>query len=242
MSDLAYALNRDGDREAAAALYEKLIATNEKLFGTESFEVVAPMQFLAFVREDQDDPASAIDLARRAAAATAAALGPEHPETFTSQSILAGLLRRTKEEESVAEAERIYSAVLEGRIATLGASQPDTLSTFENLADVLTARGDTQGARKLTLRRLDAMGKAVGSDNTGYAFELFVAASQFFLADDNTTALPLAERCFLIREDAFGIENKETQAALQLLVSINRALGNTEDAEELSTRLIPDES
>ena len=62
------------------------------------------------------------------------AIGANHPDTLTSRSNLADLLRELRRPE---EAEAEYRAVLEARARVLGSDHPDTLTSRSNLADLL---------------------------------------------------------------------------------------------------------
>ncbi len=238
MLDLAYALNSQKKFPQAEEVYRKVLAAREKSLGPDHEETLNPVIMLAFVREDQDDYPGAIALARRAFASSERAVGPDAPPTLAQATILAGLLTRSKSPENLDEAEILTRKVLETRIRTIGAAQPDTLDSFERLGELLEARGDTEGAKKLVLRRLEEQGKAVGADDTGYAVNLFIEASRLLLADDNETARGLADRCLKIREAKLGAGDLQTIEARGLLAGIYGALDDRKEAEALQRRNI----
>lgn len=238
MSDLAAALLWQKKIAEAEALYQKILTAREKSLGPDDEKTVSIVQMMAFVKEDQKDYPGAISLARRALASAERRDGPDAPKTLAATTLLAGLLERSKTPANLDEAETLTRKVLETRIRTIGAAQPDTLQSFENLARLLKAKGDKAGATKVTLRLLDEQGKAVGADDTGYAFQLFIVASNLFVDDDNQNARGLAERCLKIREAKLGADNPDTLATMELLTSIYNALDETEKAETLARRTL----
>ena len=78
-------------------------------------------------------------LLKRALAARERVLGPEHPDTLTSVSNLAVLL---KNKGDTAGAEPLYRRALAARERVLGSEHPDTLETLNNLAALLKGKGD----------------------------------------------------------------------------------------------------
>jgi len=232
--DLAYALGAQKQFTEAEDLYRKVYEARKKSLGPDHDDTVNPLQMLAYLREDQDDYSGAIELARQALASSQRALGPEAPPTLIAGTILSGLLDRSDSPANLDEAETLTREILEIRLRTIGAAQPDTLQSFENLERILKEKGDKQGAKALILRRLKEQGKAVGDDDTGYAFYLFLAATGFFLDDDNETALGLAKRCLAIREAKLGLADPETINTRYLLGNILVALENVEEAEILA--------
>lgn len=236
--DLAYALAAQGKFGKAEELYKKVYEARKKSLGPDHEDTLNPLLGLVFLREDQDDYPGAIELARQALASSQRALGPETPPTLVNATILAGLLTRSGVSANLEEAKSLTSGVLEVRLRTIGAAQPDTLNSFEALEAILEKQGDTEGAKELVLRRLEEQGNAVGDDDTGYAFSLFIAASQFFIDDENEAAVGLAERCLAIREAKLGPADLKTIEVRHLLSSIQFALGNTAEAEALARKNI----
>lgn len=234
--DLAYALGSQQKFSEAETLYRKVLKAREKSLGPDHEETLNPLLGLVFLKEDQDDYPEAIELARRALTSSEKSLGPDAPPTLVNATILAGVLTRSKSPANLNEAETLTRRVLEARIRTIGAAQPDTLQSYETLGDILEAKGDTAGAKDLILERLEEQGKAVGSDDTGYAFSLFIEASRFFIADDNETALDLAQQCLAIRESKFGPADPKNIETRNLLSSIQMSLGNTDESVNLARK------
>ncbi|MEX1118127.1 MAG: tetratricopeptide repeat protein [Terrimicrobiaceae bacterium] len=234
--DLAYALGSQKKFAEAEALYRKVLKAREKSLGPDHEDTLNPLLGLVFLREDQNDYPEAIELARRALASSEKALGPDAPPTLVNATILAGILTRSDSPANLDEAETLTRRVLEARIRTIGAAQPDTLQSFETLGDILEAKGDAAGAKALILERLEEQGKAVGIDDTGYAFTLFIEASRFFIADDNETALDLAQRCLAIRDAQLGPDDLQSIETRNLLSSIYMSLGSPEEAGSLARR------
>lgn len=148
-----------GDRDGAAALYRKALATEEAARGKNSTQVAVRLNALALVSE----PDSAIPLLERALSIDRLAWGEKHPETATTETNLSGeLLAAGRISESV---EVGTSAVINFE-ATLGSEHPRTAAALSNLADALRAKGDTSGAEKLYRRALQIDQKVYGADNS----------------------------------------------------------------------------
>jgi len=222
----------------AEVLYRRVLQAREKALGPDATDTLNPVRMLAFLREDQKDYPGAIEYARRAAAGSERTLGPDDKETLSCQRGLAGLLQRSKVPANIAEAEGLYRKTLEAYLRTVGPGQPDTLEAYDSLITLLGKEGKAEEAKTLNLQRLSEQGKAVGTDDVGYAVELFIAASQYFVADDYATAKPLAEQCLKIRETKLGAENTDTLDTLDLLISTTAALGDNDQAEALARRAL----
>ncbi|MFI7026663.1 tetratricopeptide repeat protein, partial [Micromonospora sp. NPDC049900] len=81
---------------------------------------------------------AAIDLGKDVAAAAAARLGVEHPDTLMSRNNLAAVYQAAGR---LGEAIPLYEATLAARERVLGAEHPDTLMSRNNLAAVYQAAG-----------------------------------------------------------------------------------------------------
>ncbi len=238
MSDLAAALLSQKKFPEAEALYQKILQARQKSPGPDHPDTVSIVQMMSFLQEDQKDYPAAITLARQALASTERREGPDAPATLAATTLLSGLLERSRTPANLNEAETLTRRVLETRIRTIGAAQPDTLQSFETLASILKKKGDKAEATQVTLRMLNEQGKAVGNDDTGYAFQLFIVASNMFVEDDNKNARTLAERCLKIREAKLGADNPDTLATMELLTSVYNALDENEKAEALARRTL----
>jgi hypothetical protein len=238
MGELARCLRYQEQFEESEALYRQVRTIYSKALGPDDERTLTAVSKLAFLREDQDDYPGAIALVREILAAEQKKLGPEAGDTLMTTQILAGILGRSGEPANEKEAETLFRSLLETRIRTVGPAQPDTLTAYDKLADFLEERGDKDEALQLRLTRLDAQGKAVGSDDTGYAVDLMIVAREAFSADQDQTAQSLAKKALAIREAKLGETDPKTLDAMELVSVIAKTLGDTGEAEELARRVV----
>lgn len=88
--------------------------------------------------------------------------GPENPKTLTVLNSFALLLKAMGD---LAEAEAIYTRVLETRIRIMGDEHPDTSVSRSNLAGLLRDKGDLVSAEKHYRRALESSKRILGPDH-----------------------------------------------------------------------------
>jgi tetratricopeptide (TPR) repeat protein len=99
---------------------------------------------------------------RRALAGSEKALGPEHPDTFTSITNLGLVLDDQGKHE---EAEAMHRQALQGYEKALGPEHPSTLTTMHNLAFNLKQLGKVSDALSLLKKCAHLRNKVLGSDH-----------------------------------------------------------------------------
>ncbi|KAL8763279.1 MAG: hypothetical protein Q9194_007383 [Teloschistes cf. exilis] len=144
----------------------------------------------AWYAAEQGSYDNAEQMNRRALDGREKVLGKEHPETLTSISNLASVLRyqgKYDEAEQMnqraldgrekilgkehphtltsEEAERMNRRALDGREKVLGKEHPDTLTSVSNLALVLQDQGKYDEAERMNRRALDGYEKVLGKEH-----------------------------------------------------------------------------
>ncbi|WP_147165078.1 tetratricopeptide repeat protein, partial [Pararhodospirillum oryzae] len=89
-------------------------------------------------------------------------LGPEHPDTLTSQANLALTLHA---QGDLAGAREMQEGVLEVLRRVLGPEHPNTLVSMNNLAEMLRAQGDLAGAREMQDGVLEVHRRVLGPEH-----------------------------------------------------------------------------
>jgi tetratricopeptide (TPR) repeat protein len=125
------------------------------------------------------------------------------------------------------------------REKALGPEHPDTASSLNNLASLLEAQGDLEGARPLFERALAIREKALGPEHPKTATSLNNLASLLVAKGDIAAATrPLFERALAIREKALGREHPETASSLNNLACLLQDHGDLAVARPLFERTL----
>ena len=131
-----------GDGPGAASFYRRAVARQEAATGAESEPVAVCLNALAQVIEIPEGVA----LLHRALAIDRTALGPQHPQTATTEANLAGLLVNARRyDEALAASAEALSIFLE----TLGPDHPRCAIAASILAFALDAKGEKARAEKM---------------------------------------------------------------------------------------------
>ncbi|MBK5291512.1 MAG: tetratricopeptide repeat protein [Acidobacteriia bacterium] len=180
-ADLAlYLVNRGSFTEAAPFLPQVLAAKNPD---------PAALHNWAVALEDQS-PALAERLYRRALALRVSTLPPADPELATTRLNLGALLLSSSPRES----ETLARAALAAFERSLGATHARTGAACGTLATALATQGDVPGAERLFRRALTIAGKAHGPNSRETAAALENLADLLEQTGRESAALPLRQR------------------------------------------------
>ena len=169
LANLAIAEARRGHTDAAAPLFERALAIEEKLYGAGSLNTASALNNLAAVRRMQGRRAEALELSRRAIAIVSKELGPDDART-ASPSVAVGELQEA--EGDAAAALESYRHALAVRTATLGADHQRTLTSMTDVGRALGLLHRCGEARPLLDAAAAGMEKGVGVDHPDYARNL----------------------------------------------------------------------
>jgi tetratricopeptide (TPR) repeat protein len=136
-------------------------------------------------------------LLERALALRQAHMGPNHPDTATSVSDLANVLRA---EGDLAGARMLHQRALAIREICLGSDHPDTATSLNNVANILYNQGDLDGARALHERSLAIREACLEPDHPETGWSLNNLAVVLHAQGDLDGARNLHERALAIRE------------------------------------------
>jgi tetratricopeptide (TPR) repeat protein/tRNA A-37 threonylcarbamoyl transferase component Bud32 len=165
-----------------------------------------------------------------------AALGPDHPDTLTSRSNLAAVLRDAGQ---VAEAIALDEATLKRRTATLGPDHIDTLKSRNNLALKYVDAGRLKEAIALFESTLKLYETKVGRDDSLTFMCRHNLANAYQAAGRIADCIALHEENLKINESKLGRDHPDTvDARDSLAIAYDRA-GRSAEAIALHEVTLP---
>jgi tetratricopeptide (TPR) repeat protein len=183
-------------------------------------------------RLDQYAPAEASH--RKASSLRKEVLGPEHPDTLTSMSSLAGVLVLQGKYE---DAESMNRQTLALREKVLGREHPDTLTSMNNLAGVLDRQGKYKEAEAMHRQTLAISEKMLRPEHPN-----LTSMSNLALVLDSQGKYKEAEamnRQTLARyEELLGPEHPFMLTSMSNLALVLGSQGKYEDAETMNRKTL----
>jgi tetratricopeptide (TPR) repeat protein len=234
--NLADLLQEKGDYEASEPMYQRALAINEKMLGSNHPTTAVSLNKLAKLYSDKGDREAAEPLYRRALSICESTLGPNHPDTAKSLNNLARLLKDKGDYEAAEPLNRRALAISE---KALGPDHPDTGTCLNNLALLLQTKGDYDAAEPLYRRALAISEKALGPDHpdTGTCLDNLAGLLRA-KGDYDDAAEPLYRRALAISEKALGPDHPDTAKSLNNLARLLKDKGDYEAAEPLYRRAL----
>ncbi len=221
--------------DQAEPLYQRALAINEKVLGTEHPSTSKTLNNLALLYSNQGKYGQAELLCQRALAINEKTLGPEHPHTATTLNSLANLYHNQGKYELV---EPLYQRALTIDEKILGPEHPYTAITLHNLAFHYSAQGKYEQAEPLYQRALTIDEKILGPENPYTATTLHNLANLYHAQGKYEQAEPLYQRALVIREKVLAPEHNSIAVTLFYLANLYSAQGKYEQAEPLYQRAI----
>ena len=137
-----------------------------------------------------------------------------------------------------ADAEPLARKVIDKRTALLGAENPETLRSYNHLANVLYFKGDLPGAEAIYRRCLEVQERTLGKENTDTLRTLNHLANALYGKGNLTEAEALYRRCLEAQERTLGKEDPDTLATVINLANVLNAKGDSAGAEALCRRCL----
>ncbi|KAH0552892.1 hypothetical protein GP486_006908, partial [Trichoglossum hirsutum] len=160
-------------------------------------------------------------------------LGPEHPDTLISISILGGALEGLGK---YGEAEAMHRRALEEREKVLGPEHPFTLVGANQLGRVLELLGKYKNAEALHRRALEGREKVLGSEHPGTLSSINSLGSVLKRLGKYEEAEVMHRQALEGQEKVLGPEHPYTLISVSDLGSVLNKLGKYEEAEALCRR------
>ncbi|WP_284309834.1 tetratricopeptide repeat protein [Labrys miyagiensis] len=234
----AYLLDRAGSYRQSAlgvyaearSLFERALAMDEKVHGSEHADTGIRLNNLANLARAQGDLATARPLLERALAIHEKMREPEDIEIAVSLNNLALLIQSQGDLES---ARPLAERALAIREKVRGPDHPDTAMSLSNLALLLRAQGDLARPRLLSERALAIYEKTLGPEHSDTALSLNNLGYLLQGEGDLAGAQSRYERALAIWEKALGPEHPNPNRARRNLASLMLTRGEPLFALEL---------
>jgi tetratricopeptide (TPR) repeat protein len=219
---LGYHLWMIGDYSGARPYFERALAINEKVLGSEHSDTARSLNNLGALLDSQGDLAAARPYYERALAIREKDLGAEHPHTATSLNNLGFLFQS---QGDLVAARPYYERALAIWEKFLGAEHPDTARSLNNLGALLQSQGELEAARPYYERALAIHEKVLGTEHPDTATSLNNLGVLLRSQGDLAAARPYFERALAILEARLGPDHPNTKIARENLVALGRLGG-----------------
>ena len=163
------------------------------------------------------------------------ALGPNHPDIWSSLSNLALMHEKLGEH---AQARALHERALAIVTSELGPQHPENGAVLNNLADNYRMTGDYEVAKHLLERALAIKERAYGPDHPSVANSLGNLALVLEAMGQWTEAQPMLKRVLAIKRAALGPEHPEVAICLNNLAENHRELGEYQEALALNQQAL----
>ena len=224
---------------AAQALLDgnKLTATNKFAKVALGRETQGKLDDTLLGADTQGKLDAAEPLYREALRARRETLGATHPDTLTSMSNLASLL---KAQGKLDEAEPLYREVLRVQGGTLGemSNDPDMLASMSNLASLLEDQGKLAEAEPLYREMLRVERQTLGDQHKDTLCSLHNLAVLLYAQDKHGEAELLCREALQLRRETLGEMHLETLDSMCNLTSLLEDQGKLDEAEPLYQNML----
>ncbi|KAF7970264.1 hypothetical protein HWV62_24530 [Athelia sp. TMB] len=151
-----------GRYDEAAALFDRALVGNQRLFGANDARTLLAMYSIAFLYDQQGKYADAEILYQRTLAGQESQLGVNHRYTRLSSHRLAVLYMK---QGKYAEAETLFQKSLAGKEKQLGADHLDTLRTVSGIAELYKHQGRYEESARTFSRVLAGQERRLEKDH-----------------------------------------------------------------------------
>ncbi|HEV8715352.1 MAG TPA: FxSxx-COOH system tetratricopeptide repeat protein [Candidatus Binatia bacterium] len=219
----------------AEPLYQRALAIQEKVLGSEHPDVALILNNLATLYDSQGQYAQAESLLRQALAIREKVLGSEHPDVAQSLNNLAMLYTR---QGQYAQAEPLLRQALAIWKKVLGPEHPAVATSLNNLASLYTRQRQYAQAAPLLQRALAIQEKVLGPEHPTVAASLNNLAGLCTRQGQYVQAEPLYQRALAIQETVLGPEHPAVATSLNNLATLYNHQGQYVQAEPLYQRVL----
>jgi hypothetical protein len=233
-NNLAAAIQLQGRDAEAETEFRSVLEARTRVLGPEHLSTLTTMQNLANLLIQQQRRDEAEPLIRGAAEITERVFGAEHPRTQMAQNSLAYLLEDLGELDEAEALHRRILALQNARLAAGETIDSELLATRNNLAMLLTRKGQFAEAEREFQTLLTAALASLPADHAYVAIFRSNFGHSLTAAGKPALALPLLEAAYPVLEGAMGVGHRRTRDAAGRLAETYRALGRSADAERYS--------
>jgi non-specific serine/threonine protein kinase/serine/threonine-protein kinase len=154
-------------------------------------------------------------------------LEPDHPDTLTTMSNLAGAYQHAGQLD---KAVQLFEQTLEKQQAKLGPDHPSTLNTMNNLASAYKAAGKLDQAVPLFEQTLEKRKTKLGADHARTLESMGSLGSAYQAAGRLDKAEPLLEQSLEQKKAKLGPDHPHTLTTMVSLASAYQAASNLDKA------------
>ena len=175
----------------------------------------------------------AINLAKRVLAVYERVLGPNHFNTATALSNLAGIYQAKGDYRS---AEGLFRRALSISENVDGPNHPATASIVDSMAGLYHAQGKYENSIAFLKRAVRIREQTLGVSHQQTAHSLGNLAEVYAKIGKNSEALALLPRVIRIKQSTIGEYHASTAASISSLAGVYRALGDLKSSETYQKR------
>jgi nephrocystin-3 len=212
------------------SLYRRLVASSERLYGSDHAEVLKSLNNLAVFLYSKGSFAEAEQTHRRVLEGRKKILGPDDPSTLMSMNNLGVMLT---DKGDFATAEPILREALDGWIRIRGEDFRRTLMCRANLARMLSERGDEAEAKIEYRKSLEGFEKTLGRGDRDALMAVNNMATMLTLPEEKEEAEQLYRRAIEQYGKLLGPDHPQTLMSVNNLASLLSKGCYNEEAERL---------
>jgi len=235
-NDLANAYWFQKKYSQAEPLYKYVVDQRRQVLGAEHADTLRAKYDLAslYIMESRWEEAET--LALETIAAQTRSLGAEHPDTVESSANLASMYFRLKR---YSDALPINVRVLALQRRIRGNDHPLTLTSIHNLATVYDQLGRYGDAEPMYLEAIEGRARVMGDEHPRTLMVRGLLAAMYVKQKRYKEAETLALAAYLGLLHVGGADNPDTRAAIQQLIDLYSAAGDSETAAQWRGKLPP---
>ncbi|GHO76463.1 tetratricopeptide repeat protein [Ktedonobacter sp. SOSP1-85] len=232
---LAYYLSEKGQYSEAESLYDRALAIDERVLGTEHPQVATCLNNLASLYHQQGKYEEAEQLYKRILEIDEKNLGAGYSLTELNLNNL-GLLYQYQGKYE--EAEQLYKQELEIREKEFGVDHPRTAKSLNNLGSLYQHQGKFEEAESLLRRALTICEGGLGTNHPDTGSTMGNLGLLYQYQGKYKEAEPLLKRALKICVQELGVEHPYTAASLNNLALLYQNQGKYEAAKTLLKRAL----
>lgn len=206
-----------GRHSEAEAMYQSLLAEQQRILGKEHPDTLLTSQQMAWVMGEQGRFDEAEPILRETLDAQVKILGSDHLDTLNSQHNLAWVIA---ERGNPQQAEQLCRQILAARERTVGSEHPTTLATTALLAMAITQQGRIHEARQIAQDLYEKRNLILGADHPNALETAHMLALLLIKQNRRNEAKKLLRATLAGREATIGPDHVKTIATRTDLASI----------------------
>ena len=223
-----------GDPTGGEQWFVDALADLDQMEGVDHVRRQSIQYNVAISKAIQDQTEEAIVMLRQLLEDRESTLGADHPQTLATAGTLGGVLANSGD---LAAAEPHFQRVYDGQLRVLGAEHPNTLNTLSNLGNMQMEQGKFELGYASAQMGLAAAMRTRGLDDPTTCMFQRLMARVLIKQEKYEEAQELAQLAVDGAVSVYGENSGETTLALDMLLQVLDAKGDTEGAEAVRARV-----